>query len=427
MGGLPILAIAQREHMRALQFRHNPLRYAWVRGTTGVVSGCATGPGSFIRLADIPEPVLPSPQWLRIRPTLSGICGSDLGVITARASVYLSALTSFPFVPGHEVVGIITDVGTETGTDVKGLEVGQRVCLEPVLGCRVRDIDPPCQPCAQGRYGNCENVTGGCIAAGVQTGFCRDTGGGWGSSLVAHRLQVHPIPESLPDHTAVLAEPLSCAIHGVLMSRIYPDSRVLVVGCGTMGLLTIAALHTLTPAGSIVAMGRHAYQRELAMALGADEVTPSGQAGYRRLTELAPSAIHSLPIGKPAVTGGFDVAFDCVGSGSSLEDALRWTRPQGEVTMLGMPAPGHIDLTPFWYQEVHLNGSYTYAMESYEGADIPTFHLALDLLQRDDMSAKLGGLVRHTFALRSYRKAIAIAMRPGRHQAIKTAFDLENG
>ena len=407
--------------MRALQFRHSPLRYAWVRGTSGFVEGTSTAPGSFLRLADIPDPPLPSPQWLRIRPTLSGICGSDLGVITARASVYLSALTSFPFVPGHEVVGTIA----ELGADVAGLEVGQRVCLEPVLGCRVRDIDPPCHPCAKGHYGNCEHVTDGCIAAGVQTGFCRDTGGGWGGSLVAHRVQVHPIADSLPDHAAVLTEPLSCAIHGVLMSPIQDDSEVLVVGCGTMGLLTIAALSALTPARRIVAVGRHGYQQELASALGAHEVVSSGLGGYPRLKELVPSAIHSLPIGKPAVTGGFDVVFDCVGSGASLGDALRWTRPQGQVTMIGMPAPGHVDLTPFWYQEVRLSGSYTYATESHAGADVPTFHLALDLLQREALSSTLGGLVRHTFPLRQYRQAIATAMQPGRHQAIKTAFDLE--
>ena len=65
-------------------------------------------------------------------------------------------------------------------------------------------------------------------------------------------------------------------------------------------------------------------------------------------------------------------------------------------------------------------------MESHEGADIPTFQLALNLLQREELSDKLGTLVRHTFPLHSYRKAIAVAMRPGRHQAIKTAFDLDN-
>ncbi len=408
--------------MRALQFRHNPLRYAWVRGIGGLVNGAITGPGSFIRLANIPEPSLPGPQWLRVRPSLSGICGSDLGVISARASVYLSALTSFPFIPGHEVVGTIT----ETGPDVEGLEVGQRVCLEPVLGCRVRRIEPPCQPCASGHYGNCERVTEGCIAAGVQTGFCRDTGGGWGASLVAHRLQTHPIPDDLPDRSAVLAEPLSCAIHSVLISQLSPDSQTLVVGCGTMGLLTIAALRSLSATKRIVAMARHGYQREVALTLGADEVVPTGREGYQQLNRLVPSSLHSLPIGRPVVTGGFDVTFDCVGSGSSLRDALRWTRSQGQVTMVGMPSPSHVDLTPFWYQEVHLRGSYTYAMESHEGSAVPTFHLALSLLQRKDMAATLGGLVRHTFPLHSYRKALAVAMHPGRHQAIKTAFDLEN-
>ena len=409
--------------MRALQFRHNPLRYAWVRGMGGRLGGVVTGPGSFLRLTDVPEPVLPTSQWLRVRPILSGICGADLAVLSARASVYLSAFTSFPFVPGHEVVGRVVEVGQA----VDGLKVGQRIALEPALSCRVRGIDPQCRPCGEGHYGSCEYVTTGCIAAGIQTGFCRDTGGGWGGSLVAHQEQVYLIPDSLPDRAAVLAEPLSCAVHGVLLSEVSPHSRVLVVGCGAMGLLTIAALRGLMPPASIVAMGKYEYQRELALALGADQAVPSGRNGYHQLGQLGAGTIHQLPIGKPAVTGGFDVVFECAGGGSSLEDALRWTRPQGRVTMIGMPGPGRIDLTPFWYQEVRLTGSYTYALECYGGQRVPTFRLALDLLAREDSAQTLGGLVRHSFPLRSYRKAIATAMHPGRYQAVKTVFDLDGG
>ena len=57
--------------------------------------------------------------------------------------------------------------------------------------------------------------------------------------------------------------------------------------------------------------------------------------------------------------------------------------------MIGMPAPGHIDLTPFWYQEVRLTGSYTYATERYQGTDVSTFQLALQLMRREELSSTL--------------------------------------
>ena len=127
-------------------------------------------------MTQIPEPRLPTAEWVRVRPILSGICGSDVAALSGKGSIYLSAFTSFPFVPGHEVVGRVV----ETGDAVSGFDVGDRVVLEPALGCTVRGLAEPCGPCASGHYANCERVTEGDISSGVQTGYCRDTGGGWG-------------------------------------------------------------------------------------------------------------------------------------------------------------------------------------------------------------------------------------------------------
>ena len=73
----------------------------------------------------MPEPRLPTTEWVRVRPVLSGICGSDVATLSAKGSIYLSAFTSFPFVPGHEVVGRVV----ETGGAVSGFGVGDRVAL----------------------------------------------------------------------------------------------------------------------------------------------------------------------------------------------------------------------------------------------------------------------------------------------------------
>ena len=409
--------------MIAIQFRYSVLRYAWVRFMARRWALSATGPGSFLRLANVGEPKLPTPHWVRVRPLLSGICGSDLSAISAQSSVYLSAFTSFPFIPGHEVVGIVE----EAGSAVTRVQPGQRVVVEPALGCRVRGIEQLCRPCLEGHDSNCERVTSGDIGPGIQTGFCRDTGGGWGGALVAHEGQLYPIPDALPNASAVMVEPLSCAIHGALSARVTAGSSILVVGCGTMGLLTVAALRAMGPPSTIVAMGKHSYQRELAASMGAGHLVPTGPQGYLQLAELTGGNIHPLPIGKPAVTGGFDVVFECVGASTALEDALRWVRPQGQVVMVGMPRVAKMDLTPSWYQEAHLTGAYTYSLECVGKRRVRTFELALELLAEDRLAQSIGSLVSHRFPLREHRKAIATAMRPGRHHAIKTVFDISDG
>src|SRR5215471_10131096 len=187
-----------------------------------------------LHLGDVAEPELPASGWVRVLPSLSGICGSDLAAIGGHASLYLDPLTSYPFIPGHEVVG--------------RLEGGDRVVIEPALGCVVRGIDPPCPRCAEGRPGLCYNATEGPISVGLQTGYCADTGGGWGQVLVAHRSQLHAVPDALTDQQAVLVEPLACAAHTALRARVSRGDHVLVSGAGSVGLFTTLALRQLTQA-----------------------------------------------------------------------------------------------------------------------------------------------------------------------------------
>ena len=220
-----------------------------------------------------------------------------------------------------------------------------------------------------------------------------------------------------------MTEPLSCALHAVLEARIPDGARVLVVGSGTIGLLTVAALRSLAPACVIVAIAKYPHQRELARTLGAEHVVAPGQKAYERLAHLSGGTPYSLPLGKPAVLGGFDVTFECTGSASGVEDAIRWTRSQGQLVITGMPAVNKIDLTPLWYQELRVSGAYAYSLETDGKARVKTFRLALDMLSQDSWGARLAALVRHRFHLKQHRSAIAVAMRPGRSEAVKTVFD----
>jgi threonine dehydrogenase-like Zn-dependent dehydrogenase len=76
-------------------------------------------------------------------------------------------------------------------------------------------------------------VTVGHVSPGLQTGYCADTGGGWSAMLVAHRSQLHPVPDRMTDTRAVLVEPLACAIHAALRAAPEPGANVLLAGAGS--------------------------------------------------------------------------------------------------------------------------------------------------------------------------------------------------
>jgi len=263
----------------------------------------------------------------------------------------------------------------------------------------------------------------GDISEGLQTGYCRDTGGGWGAEVVAHESQVHAVAGGISDAAAVLIEPLSCCVHAVAQAKVTDGARVLVIGCGSVGLMTIAALKHLRPSLTVVALARHAHQRELAEALGAEHVVSSGREAYKDLAQLSGACLHKLTIGKPAVVGGFDATFDCVGSSSSIEDAVNWTRPQGTAMLVGMPGPVKVDLAALWQKEIKLAGAYAYGDEIWQGRSVKTFDLAIEMMA-NGWADRLAPLVTHSYPLAQYREAIATALSVGRRKAVKTVFDL---
>ena len=393
--------------MRALLFERNLARYAAARVAGSLASGLGARVGP-LTLTETDDPDLPGPGWVRVRPRLAGICGSDLATVDGKSSRYFEPLVSFPFVPGHEVVGELAN--------------GRRVVLEPVLGCAARGVDPPCRGCADGRLDCCERIAFGHLEPGLQTGYCADTGGGWSTGLVAHESQLHPVPEGMSDEAAVMVEPAACAVHGVFNAGVeaLDGATVLVLGAGTLGLCAIASLGAHARPGTVVAVAKHPEQRRLAAALGADVVVGPAETrrAMRRLT-------GSLRVGG-GLSGGADVVIDCVGTESSLADDLAVVRPGGLVCLLGMPSIVTVDMTPLWQRQVTLRGSYAYGREGpglrapNAAADRRTFDLAFELVAE----AGLDRLVSATYPLDRYREAIDHAANAGRRGAVKVAFDL---
>ena len=399
--------------MLALRYRKSVPRYLLMRAGAKRIKNLETSRFSPLRLEEIPDPEPPTPEWVRVRPLLSGICGSDLGTLSSENSPYFSPITSPPFVLGHELVGVVAE-------DNGDLRAGERVVLEPALGCASRGIDPPCPYCASGRHNLCLNVAKGTLAPGIQTGFCRDTGGGWSEgTLVAHPSQLHRVPENVSDEAAVAIEPLACAVHAALKADPKEDETALVIGAGSVGLFVVAALRHLTRAGRIVCVAKHERQRKEALRLGADEVVRPEET-YTTLPATLGTQAYRPEIGKPVVMGGAEKVFECVGSAGTMEDAVRLTRPGGEATLVGMPcARSCLDLSALWFKEVNLAGAYAYGVEECDGERVRSFELALRIAQEIELEA----LVGPRFRLREYREAIAAARASGGEGHVKVVFD----
>jgi threonine dehydrogenase-like Zn-dependent dehydrogenase len=339
---------------------------------------------------------------------------------------------------GHELVGEIVETGGAVPAQWK---TGMRVVLEPALGCSVRGISPPCHPCSLGHYAHCENILHGSIKGGIQTGYCNSTGGGWSAAgVVAHYSQLHLVPDGLSNEEAVLAEPFACSIHAALKAPLSADTSILVIGCGSIGLLTIYAYRAAGGKGRILAAARYNHQAEMAKALGADEIFRGrGTKEFYRwvLERLRPSPPTPLPqrerragangvyqpeLGKPVLLGGADVVFDCVGSSDSIDDAMRLTRPRGTLVLVGMPGIPHgVDWTSVWYKELSVQGAYAYGWEELPGRGrVQTIQLALEYLSKSNGTLK--ALVNRKFPLTEYRSALEAAFTAGRSGAFKTVF-----
>lgn len=346
------------------------------------------------------EPELPGPRWLRVKNRQCGICATDIKMVYANGDPGIAPV-ALPGIDriylGHEAVGEVVEVGAE----VTSFRVGDRVALESrptgAPNCLTQEISPPCRFCARGDTRLCENNSLGVGPQGV--------GAGWADSYTAHESEVWPVPEDLDDDQASLIEPIAGSVHSVLRRLPEPGDQVLVISAGIIGLLTLQAVKALAPEAHVTVMARYSHQGEAARRLGADEVISDRGDLYAKIAEITNANLYRAPLNRGMLLGGFDVIYDCISSGRTLTDALRWARANGTVVTIGTSYHiEKVDLSPTWYQQVNLLGSYTAGMEHLNGRTVHTFDLAIELLQEG--AIKTDGLITHRFPFDQYRKAI---------------------
>ena len=371
-----------------------------------------------LRLTDVPVPDLPDDNWVVVKSKIAGICGSDLGFLRWKSMPSAEPYFQLPIIPGHELFGEVEAVGRRVAT----LRPGQRVSIDPSLGCRERGFRKQCPQCKDGNPGICEHLAEGRLKPGILIGTCPDTGGGWGEYFVAHSRRLFPVPDTIGDDEASLLEPFSVCLRAVLNNPPRKRERVVVIGAGTIGLMNIAALRAVEPSCRVACIAKYPFQAELAGALGADEVIDAQHDDVmERVGALADTKVYKLSGGGAILAGGVRLVYDTITSSLTLNQALRMVRGKGSLVVLGLAAlPEGVDWTPVWMKEVSIVGSLTYGAEVFQGKRADTFARAIELVAR--RRADLTPIQPRKYPLDQYRQALGQAARKKSSGAVKISF-----
>ena len=377
-----------------------------------------------MRLVDVDDPGFLGPDWVVTRPRLTGICGSDakqvfmdFGEDVARDNPMMDFF-SMPQVLGHEVVADVVALGPEA----EGLELGDRVVLNPWLSCGPRGSEPPCPACQAGDLSLCWNFSRGRLAPGIHSGTSRDATGGYAELMPAHDSMLFRVPDTIPDEQAVFADPFAVSLHSVTRHPPPPGGRVLVYGAGALGTTATAILRALHPDVEVMVVARFEAQAEMARRLGAVVV---GHEPRRALIEEAAAwsggvlrGSEGLPMAYP---GGIDVVYDTVGRPETFEVGVRLLKSRGTLVKAGVHGPARWEWTPLYFKEISWVGSNAFGFEEVEGVRQHGIRHYLDLV--DAGRVDLTGMLTHTFALEDWRDAFAALATQDRTGAIKVAFE----
>jgi (R,R)-butanediol dehydrogenase/meso-butanediol dehydrogenase/diacetyl reductase len=253
--------------------------------------------GGRFAVETFPDPV-PTGRQAVLRVTYCGICGSDLHALRA-GSLPEGAIL------GHEIVGEIIALGP----DARGFEVGDRVTTLSAVPC------DQCPKCKAGLYRSCEK--------GWQVFGYTGLAGGYAEQLLTHTAVLEKVPESLSDVGAALNEPSMVGLYAARASRVRTGDNVAIIGAGPIGLLVLQSVLLSNPANCWVietSAGRLAKALELGATAGFDPTKDDVPAFF----------LNHCPMGGP------DVVFECAGAKGTLQTAIEWVRPGGQVMVPGV-------------------------------------------------------------------------------------------
>jgi len=322
-----------------------------------------------LEVIEVPEPQA-GPGEVLIRPVGGGVCGTDVSIYHWYPGLARDYHPTWPLILGHESAGIVEAVGAS----VNGVAPGALVAVNPQTSCGA------CFHCNRGRTSICDQYrVMGC-----------HINGGWAERVVVPATNVHPVPVGVEPTAALLAEPLTVAVHGVVERvRVQAGETVLVLGAGTMGLLHLLVAQAVGAARVIVA-GLAADRGRLALAeeLGAISVNLESQSLER---VVRGERVH-----------GADAAFDTTGHAEALAGLLGSVRKGGRVGLIGI----NHDAAPFDSLPVVLGEQELLGVRAYSRT---TWDTSVALLER--LAPAMQRLITHTLPFSEAGAAIGLIER----------------
>ena len=330
-----------------------------------------------LRIEDQPVPT-PGTGEVRIKMERGGICGSDLHYYNHGG--FGTVRLKEPMILGHEVAGRVDAVGDS----VSDLSIGQLVAVSPSRPCSA------CGYCQDGQQNHCMNMRfyGSAMPFPHIQGAFREY-------LVADATQCVDA-EGLSAGEAAMAEPLSVVLHAAKQAGAIAGKRVLVTGCGPIGLLAVLVARAYG-APEIVATDITSFTLETAATLGADATIN---------VALEPDGFAAFSADK----GHFDILFECSGVASALVDAIPALRPCGVIVQLGLGGDMTLPVQAMTAKELSLKGSFRFHHE---------YPLAVEMMQRGRLD--VAPLITQTFGLKDAIEAFEMAS--DRSQAIKVQLE----
>lgn len=411
--------------MKALVFGVDAEPWTPPEGATRLAQNLSVTP---VALREIPDARPLRPDWVVTRPLLTGICGSDSKQILldfgpGDEDNAMSGFCSFPQVMGHEVVAEVIELGPQA----RGVEVGQRVVLNPWLSCEPRGIEPRCPACQAGDLSLCWNFTSGDISPGIHTGVSSDATGGYAELMPAHTTMLFPVPDGIPDDQAIFADPFAVSLHSITRHPPRPGGRVLVWGAGSLGSCAVAILRALYPDVEVGVVARFDAQADFVRALGAHKVLRLGPPleMIEELAEWSGGVLRPTMEGLPGLPmchpGGVDVAYDTVGKPETFEIEVRVLAARGTLVKSGVHAPGRWEWSPLYFKEIAWVGSNAFGIEEIDGDRRHGIEHYLRLV--DEGRIDLTGMLTHTYPLSEWHDAFLALADQERSGAIKVAID----
>jgi len=333
-----------------------------------------------LRVEDVPTPEVGAKQ-LRVRVRCGGICGSDLHYF--QHGGFGTVRIKEPMVLGHEVAGVIEEIGT----DAADFLPGERIAISPSRPCGL------CRFCQRGLQNHCLEMR--YYGSAMRTPHVQ---GAFRQQIVVDTTQAYRLADSVSDGEGSMAEPLSVALHAVRRAGLLVGKNVLVTGCGPIGAMIVIAARR-AGATTIVVTDVASSPLRSARKVGADETINVAEQ---------PDALAKFSADK----GYFDVLFEASGNERALRSAFDVLRPRGVIVQVGLGGEMNIPINTIVAKEFDLRGAFRFHEE---------FETAVALINKGLVDLK--PLISATLPYRDASRAFALAA--DRSQAMKVLLSFE--